>query len=179
MPGRAVFCCKSTRIYKGKIILIRHNYFPSNVNSGSCCTKTDTVTSHFQLKTGSILKKGQGLPVHLGPLANSKDYESWVGQKRLLLPGCWFRFRKIKTVVNTVFQIFDLFIGYLLANHSTPVFTDGETDLGKSFSSVPHSVFVHFAGDGSFKRKLKAKVKAKCHSGYDSAQPGPFLPLGG
>lgn len=60
MPGREVHCCKSARICKGKMILIRHNYFSSNINSGSCCTNMDTANSHFQVKRGSIPEQGQG-----------------------------------------------------------------------------------------------------------------------
>lgn len=41
VPEREVHCSKSARICKAKIILIRQNYFASNINSGSRCTNSD------------------------------------------------------------------------------------------------------------------------------------------
>lgn len=38
---------------------------------------------------------------------------------------------------------------------------------------------MHFTDDGFFKQRLKAKVKAECHTEYNPAQPGSFLPVGG
>lgn len=121
MPGREVGCCKSARICKGKIILIRHNYFPSNINSGSCCINTDIRNDHIKVKSSSIPKHGHGPTLlHRGPRSNTKMIQVPSVRQPAEITGSYqfrfffnqFRFRKMKTVVSAVFKssIYRVFI---------------------------------------------------------------------
>lgn len=107
MPGKEVHCCKSARICKGKIILIRHNYFSSNINSGSCCTNMDTANSQSLSSEEREHSRAGARPdsSHMGWLSHTVNITNPLlvkRQKSLLLSGHRFRFRKIKTVVNAV-----------------------------------------------------------------------------
>lgn len=86
VPEREVHCSKSARICKAKIILIRQNYFASNINSGSRCTNSDN-----NAQCGSIPKQGQGptfLP--MGPLSNTaNDYKSPVSPEAEVTRYYW------------------------------------------------------------------------------------------
>lgn len=155
----------SARICKGKVILIRQ-LLPQQYQFRILLYKDGYRDQSLPSEDRTLsLNWGEAWQflVHLGQLSHMIKLllssppspivrRAGRGRNHSYYPGCLLRFRKIKTVVNTVFQIFGLFIGYLLANHNAPFFTYGETDTTKSSpSSIPYFcilLVMAFSGEG-------------------------------
>lgn len=74
----------------------------------------------------------------------------------------------MKTAVNAVTQTFDLFIGYVLANYSSPTFTYGETDHTKClfplFPILYFCILLVMGFSSKSLKSLKVQVKDECHT---------------